>query len=173
MLDLAGARAPDPAMTDLSRKFLAVSDETDECVSALLFAAMRAKAVGAGMVVLRCARVPGIGGWVGLDKDISQDAIDSARIRAVAHAGIVEQRVGIKPELVISEEEPVDAIRDLVKNDPAIKVLILAAASGLRPGPLVSRLAKGKPIASRPIAVTVIPGGLTDEELQEIGGLSA
>lgn len=159
-------------MTNMSRKFLAVSDETDECINALLFAAMRAKAVGASMVMLRCARVPGLGGWVGLDRDISQDAMDSARLKAVGHAGIVEGKVGVKPEIVISEEEPVDAIRRLVSADPAIKVLILAAAPGWRPGPLVSRLAKGKPIASRPIAVTVIPGGMTDEQLTEIGGLS-
>lgn len=159
-------------MTSVSRKFLAVSDETEECVSALLFAAMRAKAVGAGLVMLRCARVPGLGGWVGLDRDISQDAIDSARLKAVGHANLVEDKVGLKAEIVISEEEPVDAIRKLVVDDPAIKVLILAAAPGWRPGPLVSRLAKGKPIASRPIAVTVIPGGLSDEQLTEIGGFS-
>ncbi len=158
-------------MTNPSRKFLAVSDETDECLSALLFAGMRAKAVGAGVVVLRCARVPGLGGWVGLDKDISQDAIDSARLKAVQHADIIESRVGIKAELVISEDEPVDAIRALVKTDFAIKTLILAAAPGWRPGPLVSRLAKGKPVSNRPIAVTVIPGNLTDEQLQEIGGM--
>jgi hypothetical protein len=159
-------------MTALSRKFLAVSDETEECMSALLFAGMRARAVGAGLVILRCARVPGVAGWVGLDREISQDAIDSARIKASSHANEVETKSGVKAELVISEEEPVDAIRDLVKRDPAIKVLILAAAAGWRPGPLVSRLAKGKPIAERPIAVTVIPGGLTEDQLREIGGLS-
>jgi hypothetical protein len=158
-------------MTNPSRKFLAVSDETEECLSAMLFAGMRARAVGAGVVVLRCARVPGLGGWVGLDKDISQDAIDSARLKAVQHADIIESRVGIKAELVISEDDTVDAIRALVKKDLAIKSLILAAAPGWRPGPLVSRLAKGKPVSSRPIAVTVIPGKLTDEQLQEIGGM--
>jgi hypothetical protein len=155
----------------MSRKFLAVSDETEECLSALLFAGMRAKAVGAGVVVLRCARVPGLGGWVGLDKDISQDAIDSARLKAVQHVDIIASKVGTKAEIVISEDEPVDAIRELVKKDLAIKTLILAAASGWRPGPLVSRLAKGKPVANRPIAVTVIPGNLTDAQLQEIGGM--
>lgn len=159
-------------MTEPSRKCLAVSDETEECVSALMFAALRAKAAGAGLVILRCARVPGIGGWVGLDKDISQDAIDSARVKALVHLDIVENKIGVKAELVISEEEPLDAIRQLVGKDPAIKVLVLAAAPGWRPGPLVSRLARGKPIASRPIAVTVIPGGLSDEQLKELGGLS-
>jgi hypothetical protein len=73
----------------------------------------------------------------------------------------------------VVDDEPIDAIRKLVERDVAIKVLILAAGSGrLGPGPLVSRLAKGKPIASRPIAVTVIPGDLTDRQLDEIGGLA-
>lgn len=160
-------------MTDRSRKFLAVSDETDECISALVFAGMRAKAVGAGLVILRCAKVPGMGGWIGLDRDISQDAIDAARIKATQHADAVEARTGVKPELSISDDESVDAIRKLVDGDPTIKVLILAAGSGRwGPGPLVSRLAKGKPLAERPIAVTVIPGDLTDKQLDEIGGLA-
>jgi hypothetical protein len=51
---------------------------------------------------------------------------------------------------------------------------VLAAGAGrLGPGPLVSRLAKGKPLAARPIAVTVIPGNLTDKQLEEIGGLTS
>jgi hypothetical protein len=159
-------------MTAVSRKFLAVSDETEECVSALCFAGMRAKAVGAELVILRCARVPGTGGWLGLDKDISQDAIDAARVTANTHADIVEKRTGVKAEVVVDDDEPIDAIRKLVDGDPAIKSLVLAAGVGRSPGPLVSRLAKGKPIAGRPIAVTVIPGDLSDKELDEMGGLA-
>ncbi|MBK8839992.1 MAG: universal stress protein [Hyphomonadaceae bacterium] len=159
-------------MTDISRKFLAVSDETEECVKALVFAGLRAKAVGSGLVILRCAESPGLGGWIGLDKDISQDAMDSARLKATRHADAVESRAGVKAELVVSEDDPVDAIRKLVDQDMSIKVLVLAAGMGRSPGPLVSRLAKGKPIAARPIAVTVIPGDLTDAQLNEIGGLA-
>ncbi len=161
-----------PNMNDASRKFLAVSDETEECMVAMVFAAMRAKAVSADLIVLRCARVPGLGGWIGLDRDISEDAKDSARLKALKHIDAVEKRVGVRAELIVSEDDPVDAIRTLVNRDKTIKVLILAAAPGWRPGPLVSRLAKGKPIANRPIAVTVIPGDLTDAEIDEIGGLA-
>lgn len=140
-------------------------------MSALVFAAMRAKAVGAGLVFLRCAKAPGLGGWVGLDRDISQDAIDSARLKAVEHANLVEKRVGVAAEIVVEDDEPVDAIRKLVARDSAIKSLVLAAGSGRGgPGPLVSRLAKGRPLSERPIAVTVIPGNLTDRQLDEMGG---
>ena len=159
-------------MTPVSRKFLAVSDETEECVSALCFAGMRAKAVGAGLVILRCAKAPGTGGWLGLDKDISQDAIDAARLMANSHADIVEKRTGVRAEVVVDDDEPIDAIRKLVDGDGAIRSLVLAAGVGRSPGPLVSRLAKGKPLAGRPIAVTVIPGDLSDKELDEMGGLA-
>lgn len=159
-------------MTNSLRKFLAVSDETEECLKAMVYAAMRAKAVGSGLVILRCAETPGLGGWIGLDKDISQDAMDSARLKATRHADAVETRTGIKAGLIISDEEPVDAIRKLVEADKAIKMLVLAAGTGRSPGPLVSRLAKGKRISVRPIAVTVIPGDLSDAQLDEIGGLA-
>jgi Universal stress protein family len=160
-------------MTNLSRKFLAISDESEECLRALVFAAMRAKAVGGALTILRCARVPGLGGWIGLDKDISQDAIDSARLKAGQHAEAVKARTGIDAELSISEEEPIDAIRKLVDGDPAIKVLVLATGTGRSgPGPLVSRLGKGRPLAGRPIAVTVISGDLSDAQLDEIGPLA-
>ncbi|HVY87904.1 MAG TPA: universal stress protein [Hyphomonadaceae bacterium] len=160
-------------MTNLSRKFLAVSDESDECLRALVFAALRAKTVGGGVIILRCAHVPGMGGWIGLDKDISQDAVDSARLKAAEHAAAVKARTGVDAELSISEDEPLDAIRKLVDADPAIKVLVLASGTGRGgPGPLVTRLGKGRPLAGRPIAVTVIPGDITDAELDEIGPLA-
>lgn len=160
-------------MTNLSRKFLAVSDESDECLRALVFAALRAKTVGGGVTILRCAHVPGMGGWIGLDKDISQDAVDSARLKAAEHAAAVKARTGVDAELSISEDEPLDAIRKLVDADPAIKVLVLASGTGRGgPGPLVTRLGKGRPLAGRPIAVTVIPGDITDAQLDEIGPLA-
>ncbi|MDZ4761582.1 MAG: universal stress protein [Alphaproteobacteria bacterium] len=160
-------------MTDLSRKFLVVSDDTEECVSAAVFAGLRAKAVHAGLVILRCAKTPALGGWIGLDKDISQDALDAARLKARQHADHVETRTGVMAELVISEDDPLDAIRKLVEADPAIKSLVLAVGSGRwGPGPLVSRLGKGRPLSVRPIAVTVIPGGLSDRQVDEMGGLA-
>lgn len=160
-------------MNAIVRKFLAISDDTPECMTGLAYAGSRAKALRAGLVVLRCAKVPGVGGWIGLDKDISQDAIDAARLAATQHADAVLQRTGVEAELVISDDEPVDAIRKAVDGDPAIKVLILASGFGRGgPGPLVSRLAKGKPLASRPIAVTVIPGDMNDQQLNEIAGLA-
>jgi hypothetical protein len=157
-------------MTGSSRKFLAVSDETAECVSAMVYAGLRAEALGAGLVILRCARVPGVAGWIGLDKDILQDAMDAARLKAQVHVDVVRERTGANVQLEISEDDAVDAIRKLVRRDPAIKTLILASGGGrFGPGPLVSRIGKGKSLADRPLAVTVIPANLTDAEVTDMG----
>ncbi|MEP7210063.1 MAG: universal stress protein [Alphaproteobacteria bacterium] len=159
-------------MTDFTRKFLAMSDDSEECRVALVYAGRRAKAVRAGLVVLRCASVPGVGGWIGLDQDINQDAIDAARLKAAEHAKMVEERTGTVPEVIVSDEDPLDAIRKVVEGDPAIRQLVLATGSGRwGPGPLVSRLAKGKALAERPLAVTVVPGDLTDAQIDEMGGM--
>jgi nucleotide-binding universal stress UspA family protein len=158
-------------MTSASRKFLVVSDETEECLTAAMFAAMRAKAVRAGLVMLRCARTPALGGWVGLDREISQDALDSARLKALQHADRVESRVGLRPEVIVYEDEPLDAIRRLVASDASIKTIVLAAGSGRwGPGPLVSRLGQGKTLTTRPVAVTIIPGVLSAAQLDELAG---
>jgi hypothetical protein len=159
-------------MTDFSRKFLAMSDDSEECRVALIYAGRRAKAVRAGLVMLRCARAPGLGGWIGLDQDISQDAVDAARLKAAEHAKLVEERTGTVPEVVVSDEDPLDAIRKVVEQDAAIRQLVLAAGSGRwGPGPLVSRLGKGRALAERPVAVTVVPGDLTDAQIDEMGGM--
>jgi CRP-like cAMP-binding protein len=161
-------------MTEYSRKFLAVSDETEECRIALIYAGHRAKAVRAGLVLLRCARVPGVGGWIGLDQDITQDAMDAARLKAAEHAKMVEERTGTVPEVVVSDEDPLDAIRKVVDGDVAIRQLVLATGSGRwGPGQLVSRLSKGKPLAERPLAVAVVPGDLTDSQVDEMGGMAS
>ena len=161
-------------MTEFSRKILAVSDESEECRMALIYAGHRCKAVGAGLVVLRCARMPGVGGWIGLDKDISEDAMDAARLKANEHLKMVEERTGVAAELVMSEDEPQDAIRKLVDADKSIRQLVLASGSGRwGPGPLVARLGKGRMLAERPIAVTVVPGEVTDREIDEMGGVAS
>lgn len=161
-------------MTEYSRKFLVVSDDTDECRIALIYAGHRAKAVRAGLVLLRCARVPGVGGWIGLDRDISQDAIDAARLKAAEHAKLVEERTGTVPEIVVSDDDPLDAVRKIVEQDTAIRQLVLAAGSGRwGPGQMVSRLGKGKPLAERPLAVAVVPGDLTDSQVDEMGGVAS
>lgn len=56
----------------------------------------------------------------------------------------------------------------LIESDPAIRILVLAAAPGpAGPGPLVTALA-GQMAGNMRVPVTVVPGSLTSEEIDEL-----
>jgi nucleotide-binding universal stress UspA family protein len=68
------------------------------------------------------------------------------------------------PDRIIREGEKVDEMLKLIDEDEDIAALILAAGTGKEgPGPLVSSLAKTA--GDFPIPVAVVPGHLSDEDL--------
>ena len=71
---------------------------------------------------------------------------------------------GITPECVIREGEVADEILKLIEEDEDIAVLVLAAGVDKEgPGPLVSHL--GSTAGTFPIPVAIVPGHLSDEEI--------
>ena len=57
---------------------------------------------------------------------------------------------------------------ELLKEDPDIMVLVLASGVGREgPGPLVSLVAQQAQMAY-PIPVTIVPGGLSDNDIDEL-----
>jgi hypothetical protein len=58
----------------------------------------------------------------------------------------------------------------LIDDDQDISFLVLAAGTGKEgPGPLVSTIA-GKSASTFPIPVVIVPGGLSDEEIDALAG---
>jgi hypothetical protein len=56
----------------------------------------------------------------------------------------------------------------LLKDDPDIMILVLASGTGREgPGPLVSLVAQQAQLAY-PIPVTIVPGGLSDSDIDEL-----
>jgi nucleotide-binding universal stress UspA family protein len=146
-------------------KFLVVIDETPECDRAVYFAARRAGRTGAGMVMLWVIetqdRAPQ---WLGV-ADIMQaeqrEEADAVLARFAARANGI---AGITPERVIREGDPAEEIIGLIEEDEDIAVLVLAAGDDKEgPGPLVSSLTKSA--GSFPIPMGIVPGHLTDDEL--------
>jgi nucleotide-binding universal stress UspA family protein len=68
---------------------------------------------------------------------------------------------------VIREGETAAEMLKLIEEDEDIAALILAASSGTEgPGPLVSSLAKTA--GTFPIPVAIVPGHLSDEDLDSM-----
>jgi hypothetical protein len=75
---------------------------------------------------------------------------------------------GSMPIVYIREGRQQDELLKLIGEEPGISILVLAAGAGAAgPGPLVSFLT-GKPAARLRIPITIVPGGLTVEQIDAL-----
>jgi nucleotide-binding universal stress UspA family protein len=147
------------------RKFLVVVDKTPECKVALRFAARRALHTG-GRVSLLCIAEPAdFQQWRGVEDIMRDEAHREAEARVYAAAGTVNEISGSLPEIIIENGEPRARLLDLIARDKDISILVLASGLSKKgPGPLVSLFCG----AVQPIPVTIVPGNLTDDEVDTL-----
>ena len=145
-------------------KWLVVIDDTPECDRALYFAARRAARVGAGVVMLRVIETADRNQqWLGVADIMKAEAHEQANADLDRAAGRVNGIAAITAERVIREGPVADEILGLIEDDEDIAILVLAAAVGDEPGPLVTSVAQTA--GNYPIPVAIVPGHLSDEEL--------
>ena len=166
--------APDPG-ADRSeepvRKFLVVADDSAEFSAALRFACARARATGGRIAMMRVLEPPVFEQWSGVREEIERQQRAEAEALLQKMAAQVVEATGHPPEFILKESgDARAAIRQVVLDDPEIKILVLAAATtGRGPGPLVSAICKEGVIHhGRKLPVTIVPGDLTDEEIAEL-----
>jgi nucleotide-binding universal stress UspA family protein len=83
-------------------------------------------------------------------------------------AAEVAEATGTLPIIYIREGQPRDELLQLIDEDQAISILVLAAGVGdSGPGPLVSALS-GKLITRLRVPVTIVPGTLSDAEIEAL-----
>src|SRR5438045_7687244 len=82
-------------------------------------------------------------------------------------AGRANGIASITPEGVIEEGDPTEQIVDVIDKDVDIAMLVLAANPGPEgPGPLITIMAKT--VGSFPIPITIVPGDLSDEDIDAL-----
>lgn len=149
------------------RKFLVILDDSQECLNAMRFAAMRAARTGGGVEVLAVIPPEEFNHWIGVSDIMRSEARERIEVHFEVFAKWMRDRQGIDPELVIREGEPIQEILAQVKDDPEIGVLVLGAGTDKKgPGPLVSQLSKNA--GSLPVPITIVPGDLSKERLEAI-----
>ena len=149
------------------RKFLLILDDSQECLNAMRFAAMRAARTGGGVEVLAVIPPEEFNHWIGVGDIMRSEARERIEVHFEVFAKWMRDRQGLDPELVIREGEPIQEILAQVKDDPEIGVLVLGAGTDKKgPGPLVTQLTKNA--GSLPIPMTIVPGDLSKERLEAI-----
>lgn len=149
------------------RKFLVVLDDSRECLNAIRFGALRAAHTGGVVQVLAFIGPDEVQHGLGVAEVMRAEARERIEAHFQIYAKWMRDRAGVEPELVIREGDPGNELMGQISADPAIAVVVLAAsteASG--PGPLISRLMRD--LSSLPCALTVVPGDLPRERLEQI-----
>jgi nucleotide-binding universal stress UspA family protein len=155
----------------MPRKFLVVVDDSPEFEAALRYAARRARSTGGHVVMLRI--IPPAASdahWAAARDEIERQTREEAEASLNRWAAEAQERSGSVPVLLIERGEPQGCIRKVVGEDPDIKILVLAAGEGGRgPGPLVSAAVKhGAAFTGRKLPVTIVPGELTEKEIEDL-----
>jgi nucleotide-binding universal stress UspA family protein len=157
------------AETSQPNVFLVVVDNTPEMQVALRFASLRAKRTGGRVGLLRVVRKADFQHWAAIGNLMREEARDEAEQLLQEHAATVtELNGGEMPILYIKEGDTKSALVQLIDEDSQIRILVLAAATGKRgPGPLITFLMK-KIIGKLRIPVTIVPGGLTNDQIDTL-----
>lgn len=151
------------------RKFLVVVDDTPECDRAIYYAARRAARTGSGVVMLGILELEEVRQqWLGVADLMRAEATEAIQEKFDHFSARTRQIAGVTPESTIGEGEKAEVLLSVIEQDRDIAVLVLAAGTGSEgPGPLVGALA-GPAAARFPIPVTIVPGALSDEELDAL-----
>lgn len=149
------------------RKFLVVLDDSRECLNAMRFAAMRAAHTGGGVEILAVIPPEEFNHWIGVSDIMREEARERIQAHFEVFAKWMRDKQNVDPELVIREGEAVTEILDQIREDPDIGVLVLGAGSDKQgPGPLVTQLTRNA--GSLPVPITIVPGDLSKERLENI-----
>ena len=149
-------------------KYLVVVDDSPECDRAIYYAARRVSRIGVGMIMLRVIDIEDRNQqWLGVADIMRAEAYEEANEALDRAAGRANGIAGITPDRVIREGSWIEQLLKLIDEDEDIAILILAAGTAKEgPGPLVSAIARTA--GEFPIPVAIVPGHLSDEELDAL-----
>jgi nucleotide-binding universal stress UspA family protein len=150
------------------RVFLVVVDETAEHRLAVHYAARRAAHTGGRLALLHIIEPVEAQHWISVQELAREERREAAEQLMQKLCDEVAPLAGAMPVVFIREGRPQDELLALINEEPSISILVLAAGtSQAGPGPLISYLT-GKVAARLRIPITIVPGGLTTEQIDAL-----
>jgi nucleotide-binding universal stress UspA family protein len=150
------------------RVFLVVVDETAEHRLAVHYAARRAGHTGGRLALLHVVEPVEVQHWISVQELAREERREAAEQLMQQLCDEVLPIAGTVPVVYIREGRAQDELVALINEEPSISILVLAAGtSQAGPGPLISYLT-GKQAARLRIPITIVPGGLTLEQIDAL-----
>lgn len=149
------------------RTYLVVIDESDEARLALRFASRRAAKTGGAVHILALIEKADFVAWGGVQATMEAENREKAEELVKIAAGTIFEELGLQPEITVRDGAGVEVVRSLLEERPEIAALVLGAAAQGTPGPMVAHFT-GNNAGSLRCPVMVIPGSLSDEQLDQL-----
>ena len=147
------------------RVFLVVVDETEEMHVALRFACRRARHTGGRVALLHVIEPAEPQPFRQVEELIVAERRAEAEELMKKLAADVVSLSGQLPVVHLRDGHRAEELLALIEEEPSISILVLAAGTGSEgPGPLISHLV-GRLSGRLRVPITVVPGGLTDEQI--------
>lgn len=158
----------DPLSFDKDRVFLVVVDDTEEWHAALHFACRRALHTGGRVALLHVIEPAEFQHWMSVEEVMREERRQDAERLLQKVAKQVNDETGTFPELHVREGARPEELVKLIEEQPTISILVLGASTSSEgPGPLIQYLTT-RAMGRLRIPITILPGGLSDEEIDRI-----
>ena len=154
---------------DYQRKFLVVIDQSEECSRAAAFAAYRVRRTGGTVVLVTIIDSEDFQQFLGVGEVMRAEATEAAEALLATHLARLKKIGDVAVETAIREGRGPEAIESVIAEDKDIAILVLAshgASDG--PGELVTAFATRSGGNALRIPMTIVPGNMTDEEIEAV-----
>tara|TARA_Y100001936_G_scaffold217394_1_gene229305 strand:- start:2185 stop:2652 length:468 start_codon:yes stop_codon:yes gene_type:complete len=153
----------------LKEKFLAVFDGTDECKSAVRYAARRAKINGAELLIVATVDTAEFTYWLSVNNKMIDDIERESRDALRELSDEIKSYSDVSCDHIIEHGSKLDVVKNLINLDNSISLLILASnKKDKNPGILVETIS-GEGYS---IPVVVIPGNLSNNDIDKLAGFA-
>ena len=149
------------------RVYLVIIDETDEAVVALRFAARRAVKTDGSLHLLALLPAQQFNAFAGVQATMEEEARSRAEALVSAAASSIFSESGKMPQISVKTGEAEAVVRKYLGEHPEVSALVLGAAKEGGPGPLIAHFT-GAPAGMLPCPVFVVPGSLSDEDIDRL-----
>ncbi len=149
------------------RVYLVIMDETDEAATALRFASRRAARTGGQVHLLALIPQQEFVAFGGVQATIEEEARSRAEVLVTSAAGNLAQESGVMPVISVRQGEGIKVVGEYLAEHPEVAALVLGAAGGGSPGPLVSHFSSTG-IGGLSCPLYIVPGGLDEDALDRL-----
>lgn len=147
--------------------FLAVFDGTDECKSAVRYAARRAQLNNANLLIVATVDTAEFTYWLSVNSKMIDNIEKESKEMLKALSREIQSYSNLECSYIIEHGSKLDVVKRLIDEDETISLLVLASnKKDKNPGVLVETISGD----GYSIPVVVLPGNLNDDSIDKLSG---